>query len=183
MESGSKDWLGRSWIFLLGLALAAAGSFFCWWLWAAWQRARAMDAWLEVPAEVVASGVESYRYNEFSQEEFVPVVRYRYSLAGRAYESSRIRRVPVRSADRQRAEGWLQRYPVGSPVKAYVNPAEPDQSVLKKNSKAALFAMVLPLGFVLAGLRLSWNAIRRRGVVAPRPSSRSIPGGGAQPRA
>lgn len=180
MDSRSKEWLGRSWIFLLGIALAGAGAFFCWWLWKAWERARAMDAWLEVPAAVVSARLDTYRFNEFSEEEFVPVIRYRYAVAGRAYVGDRIRRVPVRSANRQQAESWLKRYPAGHPVTAYVDPENPEQAVLKKNSKAALFALVLPLGVVLAGLRLSWNAVRPRTAVR-RPMTPH--GGSSQPRA
>lgn len=165
MDSRSKEWLGRTWIFLLGIALAGAGAFFCWWLGKAWERARAMDAWLEVPAEVVSARLDTYRFNQFSEEEFVPVVRYRYAVAGKSYEGDRIRRVPVRSANRQSAERWLKRYRAGDSVTAYVDPENPEQAVLKKNSKAALLAMVLPLGVVLAGLRLSWNAVRPRPAV------------------
>lgn len=159
MESRSKEWLGRTWIFLMGVGLASAGGFFCWWLWAAWERARLMDSWLEVKAEVVSSKVIPYRFNEFSEPEFVPEIRYRYLRLGQTYEGGQIRRVPVRSASEEQARRWVKRFPQGREVLAYVNPRDPDQVVLKKNSKAALYAIWFPALFVALGLRMSWKAL------------------------
>lgn len=162
MESRSKDWLGRIWIFLVGCGLFLTGAFFCWWLGAAWQRAREMDRWLEVPAEVLSFEVREYRFNELSQMEYVPEVRYRYEVSGGAFVGDAIRRVPVRTARRDRAEAWGNEFPPGKRVRAYVDPVDPARAVLKKNSKAALYAIWFPALFVLAGMMMCINALRRQ---------------------
>lgn len=162
MDSGSKDWLGSIWVFLVGLSLSLSGAFFCWWLWATWEKACAMDDWREVPAEVISSEVRSSRFNEFSRPVFFPVIRYRYEAAGESQVGEAIRRVPVRSADEEQARKWVKRFPVGLPIRAYVDPHDPGRAVLRRDTKASLYAIWFPLLFVATGLGMAINALRGR---------------------
>ncbi len=143
--------LGRVWTSFLGLGLMVCGSFFCWWLWATWKKAGGMDDWVAVPCRIVSSGVETWRFSEYSKPTFQPVVVYAFEYGGRSRESDKIRRVEIRSAQEARAKAWAERYPTGSEATAYVDPRDPARSVLKKDSKAAIYSIWFPALFVVGG--------------------------------
>ena len=150
----------RLWKACLGLALVAAGSFFCWWLFATWQKAAGMDSWLSTQAVILSSEVVPWRFNEFSRAEFQPKIRYRYEVGGVTRESERIRRVVIRSAHPEKAAGWVERFPKGALVTAWVDPADAEHSVLRRDSKAALYSIWFPALFVAGGLGMIWSALR-----------------------
>jgi hypothetical protein len=156
----SRDLAARAWKAFLGLVLMAFGSFFSWWLLATWQKACRMDRWTPTEALVLSSSVGTWQFNEFSSLEFEPRVRYRYEAGGEARESERIRRVPIRSAHRSKAEAWVGRYPAGQRVTAWVDPADPASAVLRRDSKAALYSVWFPALFVAGGGGLVWTALR-----------------------
>ncbi len=150
----------RLWKIFLGSALVASGSFFCWWLFATWQKAAQMDAWTPVQALILSSEVVPWQFNEFSQTHYQPRIRYRYHSAGTARESERIRRVTIRSAHPEKASAWVDKFPAGALVTAWVNPANPDFAVLKRDSKAALYSIWFPALFVAGGFGIIWTALR-----------------------
>jgi hypothetical protein len=150
----------RLWKIFLGLSLVGAGSFFCWWLFATWQKAAKMDAWLPVQALVLSSEVVPWQFNEFSQTHYQPRIRYRYESGGAIRESERIRRVAIRSAHPEKAASWVDRFPAGALVTAWVDPATPDFAVLKRDSKAALYSIWFPALFVAGGFGIIWTALR-----------------------
>ncbi|RFC49046.1 MAG: Protein of unknown function DUF3592 [Verrucomicrobia bacterium] len=150
----------RAWKVFLGLTLVSAGSFFCWWLFATWQKAARMDSWLPVRAMVLSSKVVPWQFNEFSQIRYQPRIRYRYESAGAPRESERIRRVAIRSAHPEQAAAWVEKFPQGALVTAWVDPANPDSAVLKRDSKAALYSIWFPALFVAGGLGMILSALR-----------------------
>lgn len=62
---------------------------------------------------------------------WTPVVRYRYPVEGRDYESDRIHLGGWNLTDRESAEAEVARFPVGSVVKALYDPATPGDAVLE----------------------------------------------------
>jgi hypothetical protein len=144
----------------MGATLVAAGSFFCWWLFATWQKAARMDAWRPVKALVLSSEVVPWQFNQFSQTHYQPRIRYRYETAGISHESERIRRVALRSAHPEKAAAWVGKFPQGALVTAWVDPADPASSVLKRDSKAALYSIWFPALFVAGGFGMIFSALR-----------------------
>ena len=120
-----------------------------------------MDDWTAVEGEILASSVETWRYNEFSQLSYKPAIRYRYQTGGEEYTSERIRRVPIRSAAPDKAEKWTERFPAGISATVYFDPADPSASVLKRDSKAALYSIWFPLLFVVGGAGMVVGATRK----------------------
>jgi len=155
------SWMGLLWLVALSLALVAAGSFFCWWLWASWAKAREMDPWVAVEGTILSSDVRVYQFSEISRPAFFPAIRYRYEFGGSSHVGERIRRIPVRSAHRDKAERWVARYPSGRRVQIYVNPEKPSEAVLKRDSQAALYAIWFPALFVVGGAGMAVAAVRK----------------------
>jgi len=153
----------RLWKACLGLSLVAAGSFFCWWLFATWQKAALMDSWIPSQAVILSSEVVPWRFNEFSRAEFQPKIRYRYEVGGVMRESERIRRVVIRSAHQEKAAAWVEDFPKGALVTAWVDPAAPEHCVLRRDSKAAIYSIWFPPLFVVGGLGMIWSALRPLG--------------------
>jgi len=86
---------------------------------------------------------------------------YRYEFGGSSHVGERIRRIPVRSAHRDKAERWVARYPSGRRVQIYVNPEKPSEAVLKRDSQAALYAIWFPALFVVGGAGMAVAAVRK----------------------
>lgn len=63
--------------------------------------------------------------------QYVPIVEYEYSYRGKAYSSSKRRAGNYASGASEEAEAILSRYPVGGRVTVFVDPEDPDNSVLE----------------------------------------------------
>jgi len=74
----------------------------------------------------------------------------RYSLRGAGW-----------TRDRVRAEELVKEYPEGSGQVCHGNPRDPDQAVLKRDSKAPLYSLWFPLLFVVGGAGMIAGVIRR----------------------
>jgi hypothetical protein len=84
---------------------------------------------------------------------FAPRVVYEYEVNGQTYRGDRLRiGIESFSGSRRRVEQELARYPVGSAVTVYYNPANPAEAVLQRGagSKAALVIGITFL--VIAGM-------------------------------
>ncbi len=158
----SESLMGRLWKAGMGVFLILLGATFCWYLWASWQRAKAMDAWAAIPAEVVVSEVQPWQYSAISEVAYTPKVIYRFTWKDETYESDQVRRMPIRSAIEEKAQKWVERFPAGTNATAYVNPADPTESVLKKETKAAIMAIWFPFLFVVGGIGILVSAITPR---------------------
>jgi hypothetical protein len=89
-------------------------------------------------------------------------VRYSFTLDGRALTGTHIRRVDSASQHEDVARKKLEGYPVGAEITCYVNPQKPEQSVLKHDTRAALYSIWFPILFVVGGLGMAWNALTKR---------------------
>lgn len=124
---------------------------------AGWQIVCSRDvvSWPTAPGAVIEAGVK-YDAAVFG-DDFVPVVRFRYQVAGTTYESSRIWRYPTGV---QKALAWqiAHRYVPGARVVVYYNPDVPATGVLKpglysdtSRKQTILFGIIALIGaWVLA---------------------------------
>lgn len=98
-------------------------------------------------------------------DDFVPVVRFRYQVAGEAHESTLIWRYATGVSKRQ-AEQIANRYPPGSQVVVHYDPHDPQTGVLQPGlySNTARKQMIGFGTIILIGSwALAWLAWRIRG--------------------
>lgn len=146
----------------MGLFLAAAGLLFTWVLWTSWQRAEETRRWVPTPCRIISSQVVSERPTPHSNLAHQAEVRYAFTFEGKSLTGTHIKRVDSVSQHEENARKKLEEYPVGLETNCYVNPAQPQQTVLVHDSRAALYSIWFPLLFVFGGLGMAWNAMRRR---------------------
>lgn len=146
---------------LLGFAIAAVGAVFVWLMWASFQRARIMDAWVSVPCVIVESRLAEEILNPNTPVNYRPVIRYRYERAGRSHESSRIRRIETKSSRRPKMEALLAQFPPGAETTAWVSPADPADAVLVRDKRTAIYSIWFPALFVIGGAGIALSSLIR----------------------
>jgi hypothetical protein len=152
----------RLWNVGLGLIIAAAGAFFCWFLWKNYQVARLMDAWVETPCEILVSEIDDNGLNQHGATKYTLVLRFGYEWNGVTHQSARVRRHPVASSHRRKIERWTERFPSGTKSTCRVNPKNPAESQLIPDSKAALYSIWFPALFVVGGLGIAISGLLAR---------------------
>ncbi len=157
---------GRIWICFIGLCLIGAGWIFVSYLWSAYQRATLMDPWVESEAEVQVSQVADGGLDQRGLPKYRHELLYLYSFKGENYEGIQARRLPTESSELKKVKKYVDRYPADSIRPVWINPENPAQSVLKKDSKASLYSIWFPFLFVIGGLGMIVNAIIRK----PKPA-------------
>ncbi len=158
----SMNLAGRIWICFLGLCLIGAGTIFVNYLWGAYQRATLMDSWVESEAEVKVSKVADGGFDQRGLPKYRHELSYRYSFKGENYEGNQARRLPTESSELKKVKKYVDRYPAPSIRPVWINPTNPAQSVLKKDTKASLYSIWFPCLFVIGGVGMIANAIFRR---------------------
>jgi hypothetical protein len=153
---------GRWWLAAMGVFLALAGLLFTGVLWRAYQRAAETRAWIETPCTIVGSTLRSERPSPNSNIAHRAEIRYVYDFAGQTRTGTRVKRVDGPTTHEDRARATLEAYPVGLQTQCYVNPAAPGETVLKHGTRAALYSIWFPLLFVVGGLGMARNAVRRK---------------------
>ncbi len=145
----------------MGLSLIAAGAFFVWYLWAFYQKAGRMDDWVETPCTIEKSEIDDSGLTQHYATKYSLVTEYRYAFRGESYLGNRYQRIQPFSSSRKKMESKRDRFPVGSEAICWVNPDDPAQAVLKKDTKAAIYSIWFPGLFVLGGVGIILAALRR----------------------
>jgi len=159
-QSGKK---GSPWILvsaLLGFALVLGGFGVH-----KFKLGKASASWPSVAGTVTYSHAESRRGS--SKTEYLPAVKYSYTVAGKSYLGGRISSSEVYKKNLASANGVLRNYPVGRRVTVYYDPADPSSSLLvpgvPRNLYLLLGGAVLCL---LLGVAVAVSALKNRGVPA-----------------
>jgi len=160
-DSPPSSSAGRLWLAFLGFTLAFAGAVFTWVLWTAWQRAEEARRWTPTPCLVTVSRLEKELPTPNSNPVFRPIVHYTFTWEGKPMTGTHVKRVDGPSQHEEMARQKIEAYPVGSEQTCYVNPAQPTMTVLKHDTRAALYSIWFPLLFVAGGLRMAWGTLRR----------------------
>ena len=160
-ESVKKKPGGQVGLLIVGFGLAAMGGLFVWALWQGYQRARVTQAWVETPCVVVEAEVESFLPTPNSPVAFRFLVEYEYEFAGEQHVGTRYKRIDGPTSQEDRAEGKLERFPPGKVTVCFVDPKEPSEAVLKRDSKGPLYSIWFPALFMVGGLGIMGGAARR----------------------
>lgn len=161
-SSSKQTRSGSRWLVFLGLVLASAGSIFVAGLWNAWQRAEETRRWTETPCKVLSSQVIPEPDLHNSTIKFRVQVRYEYTVSGVKHVGGRIKRSEGPKSNRDDAESLREEFSPGQATTCWVKPDDPNMSVLKHETRAALYTLWFPLLFVVGGLRMAWAAWRAR---------------------
>lgn len=117
------------------------------------KKAESSQAWPHTLGQVVRAEVKrtsntdddghiSYTYH--------PEVEYTYEVAGQTYSSQRLMFGAIRAYNTTaKAQRTLARYPVGSQVTVYYDPAKPADSVLERIAGASTSMLVIGIAMIL----------------------------------
>jgi len=96
------------------------------------QEAAASNGWPSVPGVVTAMEISESRSNDGTRTTHAKVT-YTYSVNGKSYQGDRVKVESM--TDPSEAE----RYPKGTPVKVFYDPAHPEAAVLEQGGAGLLF--------------------------------------------
>ena len=147
----------------LGLSVSAIGGLFTALMWNSYSRAVEQRSWPQVEAMILSSEVEDWKHDEFSPTEYRFNVLYGYETEGEAKTGDRVTARGNPSYNkRQKPDRMHEEWPVGTKTKIYMNPDDPDFTILKPDSKAAGYSIWFPMLFVVGGLGISVQALLKR---------------------
>jgi Protein of unknown function (DUF3592) len=153
---------GSLWLMVLGSAFAIAGSLFTVLLWHSFLRAEETRGWSETPCKILSSIVRPERSTPHSPVKYKVTVRYEFEFGGKIYTSEQIRRGEGLIGDEDDALALREKFSPSQLTQCWVNPAEPEKSVLLHGTRAALYSIWFPLLFVLGGSGMAWRAFSAR---------------------
>ena len=152
---------GAIYLMLLGLLVAASGGVFTWLMWRSFDRASAQRDWVPVPARILRSEVDSRKIGTNVQMEFSHGLLFGYEMDEIPYSSTRLTlRGALWSKNEERAAAEAERYPVGSEQTAWVDPDDPQNAVLKMDSKAPGYSLWFPILILVGGLGVMCGGVR-----------------------
>ena len=84
-------------------------------------------------------------------------VHYRYEVGGTEFRSSQVSFAQHGSSDKSHAEGIVQRYPPGTRVRVYYDPADPRAAVLEPGTTRGTTMLIkIGLGFIGISVFVAW---------------------------
>jgi hypothetical protein len=111
-------------------------------------RALGQRSWKKVPCTIISSDVQERADRE---KPYAFAAHYTYEYGGRTYTGSAYKRRYSGSDKYSATQQLVQKYPPGHHGFCYLNPADPGQAVLKRDSIAIGLAIFFPLIFVVIG--------------------------------
>lgn len=143
----------------MGLAIAAAGGFFLWFLWKNFDVATEMDPWVETPCQILAATVDDSQINQHFETVYEFQVSYRYEFDGETYLGEQVKSKELTSGVPKKLEKWQRRFVSGEASVCYVNPKDPEEAVLVRDTKASIYSLWFPGLFVVGGLGMALSAL------------------------
>jgi len=124
------------------------------------QKTNAAKSWNSVPATVVSSKVKSHRGDDSTT--YSPYIAYRYKVDGEEYLGDQYTFTGGSSSGRGGKEEIVRQYPKGHTFNIYVNPADPTESVIKRDASRSMLIGLIPLVFVLVGIAVIITGFRAK---------------------
>lgn len=144
---------GSLYLIVIGLVLAAIGALFTYLLGKSFLQAKAMDDWVKTECVILESEIRERQLGPAVPVDYHFGLLYGYDFNGKPYSAENYDiRGNANVKESSRIEGLVQRFPAGSVQECWVNPSEPAQAILKKDSKAPGYSIWFPILFVVGGL-------------------------------
>jgi hypothetical protein len=151
---------GSFYLIGVGLLLALSGAVFTWLLGTSFQRARAMDGWKETPCLILESELRERRIGAEVPTDYRLGILFGYEFENEAYTSEDYDlRGNAWVKEPQRILPLINKYSPGSEQVCWVNPSNPEQAVLKKETKAPGYSIWFPILFLVGGLGIIVKSI------------------------
>jgi len=151
-----------------GLVFLAAGLLFEGFLAREFLRTAATYGWDQTPCVMTASEVIPDPAQTWPNQDFLVRVSYRYTAGGAERNSTALDRTPRTAfSDYGEAQRLADRLTEGTQTVCYVNPANPDEAVLRRGSLWMGLLLLFPLIFVALGGGLVWAGVRPARAEAP----------------
>lgn len=129
-------------------------------LWRGYARAKETREWPKVPAVVLVSQVGERQLGREVPKEYTHELVFEYRIDGEFHRSKRLkRRENPFFKKREKVEPYVEKYPVGGKVEAFVNAENPEEAVLEHETKAPGYTIWFPGLFLVGGLVLFLRAI------------------------
>lgn len=122
------------------------------------RRALASKRWPTVEGVVTMTHIQEIEVGEeTSRTAFAPVVEYRFTLGGVARVSRTVAICPIHLGSRESAESIVGRYKVGSSVRVFCSPHDPEVTVLEPGLRwPPVGKLLFSLMLVAAGAVMLW---------------------------
>ena len=146
----------------MGSLLILAGSIFVSYLWGTFERAAVMDSWVETPCDILSLEADDSQVNQRGMPKYILEVRYEYQFEGKTYTGDRIKRLPTEASDPRKLKDKIEKFSAGTKTVCYVNPKQPSEVVLKKDSKGGLYSIWFPCLFIVGGAGMILSALFRK---------------------
>ncbi len=140
--------VGRLGLTLFFLLFFALGSLFELFIIREFWRTLGQRAWKRTPCTISSSAVQERTAGD---APFAWAVSYRYTHNGQSHTGSSYRRNEEASGSYSDMQRLARKYPAGRETFCYVNPGNPGETVLKRDSLALGLVIPLPLIFVAIG--------------------------------
>jgi len=115
--------------------------------------------WDEISAVVVSSKVKSHDSDDSTT--YSPYIAYRYVIDGTEYFGDQYKFTGGSSSGRASKAAIVRQYPKGHEFKIYVNPANPKDSVIIRDTGAELLFGLIPLIFTTVGIIIIFFAFKK----------------------
>jgi hypothetical protein len=131
-------------VVIIGLGLILAGVNI-------WMQSEMLRNWVEVPGKVSAAGRVTQQSTvvegggvmvDDGRSEFDAQVRYTYVYKGQEYSSASVSLLKATANSLNEADQAAKKYPLGTVVHVYVNPYNPEESILENGIKSSMFIFV-----------------------------------------
>lgn len=134
-------------------------------------RAIGQRSWQKVPCRIVLSRVQEAGG---SDAPYAFDVRYEYEYEGRVRTSSAYTRGPKASENYSDVQRLVQTYPTGRDALCFVNPENPNEAVLKRDSLLTGLVIFFPMIFMAIGAGGLYFTWRKKSERAEPIASRSL---------
>ena len=126
-------------------------------------RAISAKSWPTTTGRVVSSSLKKTGKPGKSVIEYVPVVRYEYTVEGVKHQSDQLH-FGKQATDKTAAESKIAKYPVGQEVKVHYSPSNPAKASLQTNFKFNIFVPPVGIAMMIAGfisIRFAFREMRK----------------------
>jgi hypothetical protein len=110
--------------------------------------------WPQTQGEILSSKLNIMQFTGEPKKSFNPHVKYKYTVKGREYESTRIyfgNKIGS-SFKKRKSRKVIEKYPIGKPVNVFYNPMKESTSVLETGVKTEPVSLIIVgLVFTIAG--------------------------------
>ncbi|MDH3981988.1 MAG: DUF3592 domain-containing protein, partial [Kiritimatiellaceae bacterium] len=118
------------------------------------------QTWNSVPATVVSSKVKSHDSDDGTT--YSVYIAYRYEVNGEEFLGDQYTFMGGSSSGRDAKAEVVRQYPKGHNFEVFVNPTNPDESVIKRDYSLSLLFGLTPLIFMAAGLAVLLAGLRAK---------------------